>query len=387
MRVLISIGLLLALLTGCGGGAVIYAPTPAPADTSPTVYTHPGGSFSLTIPRLWPVHVQHTTALATAAFSPPGAPEPLLTVALINLGAPVDGAGFAALLDQYQVAIRPDAGRYVESDRGAMGDGSWRLTGLRQGPGDATRQINTFVERRDSYLAVLEVVLSGDAATDAALQNAINSFRISPEADLLPADVTVLAAVASAELEALHITPWTTPNGVFFITGEVVNQGGAAAADVRVRAILRSPDGLALAEADDAPMGYYIPPGGFAPFSLRFAGQPTGADRYELIVTRADAPAAIAPGPALSWIDESRFDEAGRLIIEGTVTNTGADPAAAPRALVTVFDADGGVIGAAFADLPFDRLAPNASAPFNITLAELGGEPAQYLVNIQARPN
>jgi hypothetical protein len=51
-----------------------------------------------------------------------------------------------------------------------------------------------------------------------------------------------------------------------------------------------------------------------------------------------------------------------------------------------VFDAQGLVIASRFADLEGVELGANESAPFEIIIAEIGGEPAQYIVNIQGRP-
>ena len=70
--------LLTLFLTGCGSGAVVFAPTPPPPDLSPLRYEHPSGAFSVVVPRNWPVFTQHATTLAAASFSPPDSGDPLL---------------------------------------------------------------------------------------------------------------------------------------------------------------------------------------------------------------------------------------------------------------------------------------------------------------------
>ena len=102
------------LLAGCSGGAVVFAPTPLPPDVSAVVYTHPGGAFSVTLPRNWPVHEQNTTVLASAAFSAPGADQPALRFAVMNLGKPLNSTTLAQVMDRYQTQIRPDAKLYQE---------------------------------------------------------------------------------------------------------------------------------------------------------------------------------------------------------------------------------------------------------------------------------
>jgi hypothetical protein len=61
----VMIGIMLMWLAGCGSGSVMFAPTPAPPDASPLRFDHPGGAFSISVPRLWSIHVQDTTALAS----------------------------------------------------------------------------------------------------------------------------------------------------------------------------------------------------------------------------------------------------------------------------------------------------------------------------------
>jgi len=127
------------LLAGCSGGAVVFAPTPLPPDFSPLLYTHPSGAFTVALPRNWSVYEQYTTVLAAAAFSAPGANEPALRFAVINTGQPVSSSFLGDFLDRYQKQIRPDAVDYAEVSRQAMGDGSWRLTGLRHTAGGKTQ--------------------------------------------------------------------------------------------------------------------------------------------------------------------------------------------------------------------------------------------------------
>ena len=73
-------------------------------------------------------------------------------------------------------------------------------------------------------------------------------------------------------------------------------------------------------------------------------------------------------------------------MVSGTVTNIGERLLHKPRATVTVFDARTNVIAARFVDLDAPELGPNQSADFRIVLTEIGGEPAQYVVNVQALP-
>lgn len=381
--------LLTLLLAGCASGAVTFALTPVPAAVMPVRYDHPGGVFSARVPPDWAVYDLNTTALAAAFFSPSGANAPAFSVAVVNLGHVLDGAAFVALLNDYQTRLRPGAEAYVEHDRRAMGDGSWRLTGVRTLPGGLPQPLNTFIEQVGTYLVVIEAVVPSEPDQLAVLQTAVNSVRVSPDARLDSADAAVLTA-ASIPLEVTRLHAWTTPAGVLFITGEVTNRSAELVAELPVRAVLYTADSLAVAEAVDTVLGYALVPGGFAPFSLRFGqGMPPGAVRYALALGESGwqpRPANVVYGPDhLDWIDESRFDDAGRLVISGVVTNVGAEPVSDLRAVAAVFDAAGRVITAGYSDIADVQLEPNESARFEVVISEMGGAPALYTLNVQGR--
>ncbi len=396
------------LFAGCGTGAVVFAPTPLPPDLTPSRYEHPGGAFSVVLPRSWAVYTQHTTTLASAAFSIAGRGEPTLTIATINLGTPIEASAFGTFIDQYQAQVRPDLGRYTEQNRQAMGDGSWRITGLRQMTDGVTQQVNTFIDRDGAFISVVEVVIPDEPLLFEQVQTAINSVTLNTSAPLTASDLTTLSSVATSNFNVLNVTAWTTPAGVLFITGEVANYGDQTAVNVPVRAVLVSEDGLDVAEARDVVMGHGIPPGGFAPFSLRFGqGQPTRTTTYRIELGTPEGSGTLYSGEVLAWTDSSSFNSSGQLVIAGTVSNCrvalvetqqelvlqpttvpdcGATTVHNPRVMVTVFDSGGNVIAAAFTDLAFDTLEPGDSAPYQLIIGELGGLPANYIVNVQAVP-
>src|SRR5437868_4243891 len=96
------------IFAGCSGGAVVFAPTPAPLDQSPIRYDHPSGAFSVVLPRQWPVYEQNTTTLATAAFSLPDTQQPALLFAVINVGHTLTSTEFGADINLYQKTVRSD---------------------------------------------------------------------------------------------------------------------------------------------------------------------------------------------------------------------------------------------------------------------------------------
>ncbi|MBL8161346.1 MAG: hypothetical protein JNJ61_05115 [Anaerolineae bacterium] len=386
------VGLLLcALLLGaCSGGAVVFAPTAAPPDVSPLTYTHPGGAFSVTVPRNWSVYAQNTTTLASAVFAAPGADEPALRFAVINTGARIASSDLADILNRYQTQIRPDVRRYNEVSRQAMGDGSWRLTGVRRTAAGLTQQVNTFIQPIGSLLTVAEVIIPDDGVGLEELQRSVNTFRAAEDTALEATDAVTLAFAVGGSLDLLNVRTWTTPAGVFFVTGEVANNGAAAVRDLPVRAVLRSADGLPIAEAVDVVMGYEIPAGGFAPFSLRFGqGQPSLTASYELVLGGADwqpvTEGTIYGSERLTWTDTSQVGADGVLEIIASVTNTSSETVHEPRIVATVFDANGAVIAAAYNDFAL-LLNPGDTASARLLIAEMGGTPANYILTVQGKP-
>ncbi|MBI5666445.1 MAG: hypothetical protein HZC41_00435 [Chloroflexi bacterium] len=388
MRLRLALIVVCLLLTGCSGGAVVFAPTPPPPDLSPLRYEHPGDTFSVMLPRHWSVSAQNTTALAAAAFAPPNSDEPALRFAVINLGEPVTSAALGEFINEYKAKVL--TGNTVEVSRQAMGDGSWRLSGLRRGAGGVAQPVNTFIEAAGTLVGVTEVLIPADPAQLQERQRIINTFEINPAAALEPSTVSTLAFATGHVLDFVNVSTWTSPTGAFFITGEVANTGGDWLANVPVTAVLRSTDGLPVAEAADVVLGYGIPPGGFAPFSLRFGqGQPALAASFDLALGGKDwqpeAAGTVYGQDVLNWTDESSINSGGQLVITGTVVNNGDQTARNLRAMVTVFDAEQRVIAAGYGDIT-PQLAAGESTSFQITLPETGGSAANYILTIQALP-
>lgn len=377
---------ILLTLSACGGGAVVFAPTPAPPDTSPAVYTHPSGAFSLSVPRQWSRYELNTTTLASASFSPPGEDAPALLIAAVNLGDST--RDFAAIIDQYQSQIRPDTGTYTEQSREAMGDGSWRLTGLRTLHGGAIQQVNTFIQRAGAVVGIIDLpVPSENSVVFTQIQTIVNTFTLNPDANLDVAPLTTLAFAKESDLALLHVSAWTTPTGVFYLTGEVANYGMTTVTNLPIEAVLVMADGASVAGAVDTVMGYGIPPGGFAPFSLRFGeGRGTLATDYTLRLGKdwiATPDAVVIGDGSLVWTDEADFNTFNQLVITGRVTNTGSVAARQPRAIVTVFDGAQNVIGAVWSDLPAELIVPGASVDFEVIVGEYGGDPENYILTVQ----
>ena len=372
------------LLSACGGGAVVFAPTPLPPDTSPLTYAHSSGAFSLVVPRLWASYEQLTAPLAVASFAPPNSP-PLLTVIVLKLNATIS---LEAAIEQYQTQLRPDLARYSEQSRQREPDGTWRIVGLRQVAEGRAQSVNTFFIAQDATLALLEVVVPDDPELQASLRNSVNSLSLAPRVLLPDVPLTTLVRWASAPLEIVNLSTWTTPQGVFYVGGEVANRTPQIVRGVSVRAVLEG-GGVLPQEALDEVMGYAIPPEGFAPFSLRFGQGTRGAETFSLSLLAPPLDPAwpsVIGAEALRWEDASQTAQDGALFITGRVVNEGAPLLRQALAVATVFSPEGRVVGAGFAPVSPDVLAQGQEGQFTILISELGGVADRYIVNVQGLP-
>ena len=379
------------LLAGCGGGAVRFAPTPLPPELNPTAYEHPSGAFKLVLPPNWSVFSQNLTTLASTAFAPPASDIPLIRISVVNLGYEIQANDMGELLLQYQTQIRPDLDRYTEQDRQSFPDGSWRLTGLRTLAGGNTQQVNSFIERKDSLFGVIDVIVPTDTAQRADIQRIINTFELLNADDLPVSDISALAISADSPLEVVNVSTWTTPNGVLYVTGEVTNHGAESVSSIPVRALQIDANGVGLVEAVDVVMGYTLRPETFLPFSLRFGqGQVEGAVKYGVIVGddewNPDDVTAIMSEELFDWTDESNFNDAGQLFINGEITNNSLETAKDTKIIVTVFDDQQNVIASAFHDVQPAIFEGGDTTDYNLLVPDVGGTPATYILTVQALP-
>lgn len=381
--------ILLGILAGCTGGAVVFVPTALPADVSPTTYIHPSGAFSIVIPRNWSVFEQPNADIAAVSFSPPNSNTPLVRLSVVNTGATIANDAFGGLMLQYQTQIRPDIADYSEQDRLAMSDGSWRISGVRSFQGKP-QPLNTFLQKQESLFAVLDVAIPTDAALASEVQTFISTFTLNDTNTLPPAPLTALSNASTSDLEISHVKTWSNPQGVFFITGEVANRGVATYANVPIEARLVGAGGLTLTSATDTLLGHAITPGDYAPFSLRFGGgQPNEATSFEVLLGSRDAAlttTTVITAPILTWTDTQETGEQGQFYLTGTVTNTSTSAINDVRMVATVFDADGNVIGVGIASPETATLTAKASSNWTILVPELGDVPAQYIINAQGLP-
>lgn len=383
-RFVIIFVILIGVNSACStGGAVQFAPTAPALAGALTQYTHPSGAFTLAVPRGWAVFEQNTAQLVSASFSPPDQPTASVTIAVIELGSEID---LAEMIERYRL-IRPDRDVYTLTECAPMNAERWQCAGYRTEP---TRQsLNTFIERHGTRISVIDARVDLAPHFD-AIENMINSFAIAAPV-LTAVSVDTLAFVRTAPIAALHTSAWVASDGALFVTGEIANYGAAPISDVPVEVVILFADGRALMGAVDQAMGHGIESGGFAPFSLRFGeGQAPAAMDYAVNVGRdgwsANSAREFSRQDEFTTTFDSSTNAQGNLMITGEVISSSTRALNDVRAVVTVFDAAGRVIGAATTEVTPNTLNAGEGGRYELLFTALGGIPANFSVTIQGLP-
>src|SRR5690606_10649447 len=355
---LMSLVLLVALLlTACALGD---SPPPEVVDpTGSATYAHPSGTFLLSLPPDWVVCDTSDTYALNVGFSPPGSPEPLVGVTVIEaavLGNPADPD---ALIDRYLEAFLPlPEGAYQEAGREPQPDGSVRVQYLVNIPGGAT-QHNDFVQVVGPYFVALRTTLPEDQTLVQALGQIVNTLEVNGEAGW--SSVAGGENVLGGAVGFTGLNHWLDSNGGFVLAGQVRNNSTEPLEFVRINAGLYDEQNNLLIELDDFVSADRIPPGGLAPFSILFAdGLPEGTVRYDLAASAryGSAASTFYGSENFTLTSQAEFDDNGVLIVSGQIRNEGPQPANLVKVIAAVFDADGRIVGADTALADVQTLAP-----------------------------
>jgi hypothetical protein len=385
-------------LAGCQGGPLIVVATPVPLDTGFRTYRSPAGIFTIRLPAEWSIHDVSSGDVVRVEFSPPDNAGLPLTVYVVNTGQPIDTAALLDDLKPYQASINGDANVYTELARNAQGDGSWRMTGIRQtsiGP----RQLNTFVQADRSFLSAIVIDITDvDSARLAQLTAIVNTYRVNAAAPLTVSTInssTPAPNVASVNTSAGTISfdgllEWTDSAGGFNINGELTNHSGGPLEAVRVAALLYDSQNAILIQEGDVIGSDVLPDGATASFSIHFRdGKPPQAVRYELQSSARTAtynlPTYLGPESFLKGNEKASYDAAGDLVISGDVVNQTQQAAHAIRVNVTVYDPQQRVVGTQSAFVTKPDLLPGDTSHYEVTFYQLAGSAGRFVTRIEGR--
>jgi len=393
------IAFIAASLTACA----VSSPAPelvAPGDYA--TYVHPSGVFSLDLPRDWIINDTSDPRSLNVEFSPPQAPEPVLTVfvinaAVLNPAAIVDpdaasssaGYDFEMLAATYQTLYHGAPGAiYKEMDRSLQPDGSLRIVSVLDTPGGPV-QFNDFVQVVGYYFVALHARLPAEPGQLRTLDRVINTLNVSQTANWM-SDISIGPEQSVASEDVIGFTgvnAWETRTGGYVIAGQIVNNSPGALEFVRINAQFYDAQNHVMAEKEDFVPSDVVLPSEVAPFAIAFPdGLPDGAVRYELHASAryADFAARNFYGPEnLGLVSQADFGDGSLLTISGTVRNDGTRTASLVKVIITIFDEQQRVTGAETTLVDRQTLAPGESAGFSVTFVDLGGTPSTFQVTAQ----
>jgi hypothetical protein len=391
---LLGIVLLVSALSACDASPVVVVATPVPPDARFHTYRHPSGVFSLRLPADWSVRDLSHGDVIRVEFSPPGNTGLPMTVYVLNTGAPLDAASFLDAINRYQAVINGDSSVYTEMSRNAQGDGSWRLVGVRQTP-IGPRQLNTFLQANQSFLSAIEVDLTDASEADLqTLRAIVNTYRVDPTAVIgassIQAPEDAGAGASSGILAFSGMYSWTDTQGVFIINGQVTNQSGRPLEGIRVTAILYDAQNNALVDQANVVPVEVLADKAQAAFSIHFRnGKPSQAVRYELQAVARNAEYALSThlgdDSFLRGNEKAVYNASGFLTIVGDVVNKTQGIAHFVKVTAIVYDEQQRVVATDSAFLSKPDLQPGDTGHFEITLYEMGGSAARYVVSVEGK--
>lgn len=380
-------------------GCAVETPTPSLIDpTGFVTYVHPTGVFSLSLPPEWIVNDTSDNRALNVTFSPPGEPDPLIGIYVIDLdlltdtplpetSAAYNNAAFEGVLEAYRAVHYSTSDlAYKELERSLQPDGSLRVKFLLDTP-QGTTQHNDFIQVVKPYFIAMRVRIPDDPAQFRTVSRIVDTFTVSQEAGWRSASNDEQFAAGQDAVGFVNLNAWVDHSGGFVIVGQVKDQTDQALEFVRITAQLYDAENQLLAEQDDFVSSDMMLPGEFTPFSIVFSdGLPPGTVRYDLNASAryADLSTRNFYGfQNFAVSSEAEFDDNGFLVISGQVRNEGGQAARLVKVIVTIFDDNQRVIGTDTTLVDTQRLAPGETSSYSMIFVELGGVPGTFLVSAQ----
>lgn len=379
---------LMATLSAC-----VVQPETAPALVDPTdltLYKHPSGVFTLSVPADWVVNDRSNAEALNVEFSPPGSPQPVVTVYIVSAQT-LQGAGVPPSLDDhtldaYQHLFYSDGNAtYKMLGRDLQADGSLRLKIVTDQPGITTQQ-NDFLQMTGPYLTALRVRLPDDPAQMRTLSRVVNTLTVDQAATWASLAQEGTPTIRDA-ISFSGLNTWVDRTGGFVIAGQVLNSSAGPLEFIRIEVRLYDDANRLLGEKDDFISSDLLQPDEYTPFSLSFPdGMPAGLVRYDLLASARYAGDSLSKfyGPGnFDVSSQADFDTNGFLVISGQIRNNGSQTADLVKVIVTVFDEHGAVIATDTVLANLQQLAPGAVSTYSVSFVELGGSASTFTVVAQ----
>lgn len=229
----------------------------------------------------------------------------------------------------------------------------------------------------DDYLSIGQVLIIPMQSEEAEL----------PLTAAEPVGNFILPTPTPQPLEIRGLSLRRTAVGGLLCMGVVYNSIDAPVTNLQVQVVLVDAAGNPLAQQATLAAADYLPPGQGAPFAATFRDPPASAVDARAALLRAETISAItADFVPLTVADLDAGMSGPQYRVAGNLLNTSGANVALPTVVVTLYDAEGLVLGYREAVLEnAGTLAPGAQSAFSVLLTFQGStQPAEYQIGAWA---
>ncbi len=199
-----------------------------------------------------------------------------------------------------------------------------------------------------------------------------------------PGEPTAVPTPTPVALMIQGLAFYRTPVDSLWCLGEVVNLSGQPAEEVQVQVSLHDEQGQLLALGAAFVQLDILAPGMRAPFAILFPAPPSSFAQYQTRVLSGVRSTHLGPRyldltlveDHGEWLDENTYR------VRGQVQNIGQVDAERVAVVITLYDAEGHVVGSRTVGIPAERFLAGAVAPFEETIIPLGPV-ARYEIQVQ----
>ena len=251
------------------------------------------------------------------------------------------------------------------------------------------------VQSGDTFLGIaLEYGVSLDALLKANGLS-VDEFLHVGQALIIPMDASeesrpvapvshlMLNTPTPLPLNTSDVALYQTPVGGIQCLGTVLNTSDTPVTNLQLQVVLVSPDGTPLAEQTALAAADYLPPGERAPFAVLFPDPPDGVAEARAQLLRGEPIGPVTEIFTPLAVLEPQGNISGpQYRVTGQVSNQAGVLVDSVRIVVTVFDAEGRVLGYRLEALADEMsLAAGESYAFEVLVTPQGlAEPASFQV-------
>lgn len=358
-------------------------PTPTVVPIAFTQFRHKTGVFGLSIPEGWEALDNSTDQRLLVRFIPSPGFGSRVTVEATNTGI-LTPDQFQERLNSYIDASYAGSTSYTEQSRGNTPDGALQIIYQYNDGKGATGTERMVAKQSGPYLIFMRLFLA--SADTQILAPILDQIQISLTIDPEVVWGTSVAAINPAELLVVNTFLWQETKGKTYYAGEIYNASPSAIKNAQAKVAICDKNGIVITEINQPTGIKVIDKEGSAPFLITLESMPKG-----VVACSAQAsaePAGMDPSYTNALVVDAKgsLTRAGKLQIQGTITNPGLAPIQNVHVVISVYNSDGKVVG--YAEISSDpgvTLQPGQALPFVYVFERLGGRGDRFNTYVEAQ--